>query len=114
MSNIQKTIKDLIQFYIKENYKKYLTDSNIAIIPENKISDVIDTLYTEKKEHLKGFIQSSLRIMMKENYPGDQVVTNLTLAIFSDDELCKNRLCLEIKVYQEMMKNQSVDYSGLE
>jgi len=114
MSNIQKTIKDLIQFYIKENYKKYLTDHNIEIIPDNQISDVIDKLYTEKKEHLKGFILSSLRIMLKENYPGDQSVTNLTLTIFSDDDLCKNRLCLEIKVYQEMLNNQRVDYCTLE
>jgi hypothetical protein len=113
MSNIQKTIKDLIHFYIKENYKKYLTDNNIEIIPENKITDVIDELYTEKKEHLKDFIKSSLKIMLKDNYPGDQLVTNLTLNIFSDDELCKNRLCLEIKVYQEMETNKRVDYSGL-
>jgi hypothetical protein len=113
MSNIQKTIKDLIHFYIKENYKKYLTDHKIEIIPADKISDVIDELYTEKKEHLKVFIKSSLQVMLKDNYPGDQVVTNLILNIFADDELCKNRLCLEIKVYQEMTTKKSVDYSGL-
>jgi len=113
MSDIQKTIKDLIYFYVKENYKKYLTDNKIQIIPENEITKVIDELYTQKKEHLKGFIQSSLKVMLKENYPGDQLITNLTLNIFSDDELCKNRLSLEIKVYQGMEKNKSVDYSGL-
>ncbi len=113
MSNIQKTIKDLIQFYIKENYKKYLTENNIKIIPVDNIPDVIEKLYTEKKEHLKGFIKSSLKIMLKDDYPGDQTITNLTMNIFSDDELCKNRLCLEIKAYQGMAMNKNVDYSGL-
>ena len=113
MSNIQKTIKDLIHFYIKENYKKYLTDNEMKIIPAEKISDVIDELYTEKKEHLKVFIKSSLQLMLKDDYPGDQVVSNLILNIFTDDELCKNRLCLEIKAYQEMAVNKNVDYSGL-
>ena len=51
--------------------------------------------------------------MMKENYPGDQTVNNLTLNIFSDDDLCKNRLYLEIKIYQEKLANGTVNYSEL-
>ena len=113
MSNIQKTIKDLIYFYIKENYKKYLIDNDIEMIPDNKIDDVIDELYTEKKEHLIGFIKSSLLIMLKDEYPGDQTITNITLTIFSDDDLCKNRLCLEIKAFQTMNMSEKVDYSYL-
>lgn len=113
MSNIQKTIKDLIYFYIKENYKKYLTDNELQLIPEDNIKSVIETLYTEKKDHLRQFIKDSLRIMMKENYPGDQNVNNLTLNIFSDDDLCKNRLYLEIKIHQEKLANGKVNYSEL-
>ena len=29
MSSVDKHIKDLIQFYVKENYKHYLTKNNI-------------------------------------------------------------------------------------
>tara|TARA_B100000123_G_scaffold212668_1_gene161400 strand:+ start:164 stop:508 length:345 start_codon:yes stop_codon:yes gene_type:complete len=111
MSNIQKNIKDLIYFYIKENYKKYLQDNSLTIIPNDKIRPVIDSLYTDKKEHLKEFIKSSLKLLMKDEYPGDQTITNLTLNIFSDDELCKNRLLLEIKVYQESLNTQQINYS---
>lgn len=111
MSNIQKNIKDLIYFYIKENYKKYLQDNSLTIIPNDKIRSVIDSLYTDKKEHLKEFIKSSLKVLMKDEYPGDQTITNLTLNIFSDDELCKNRLSLEIKVYQESLNKQQINYS---
>ena len=30
MSNLQSTIKDLIFFYVKTNYEKYLKDNNIC------------------------------------------------------------------------------------
>lgn len=113
MSNIQKNIKDLIYFYIKENYKKYLQDNSLEIIPENDIKTIIEKLYSDKKEHLKQFIRSSLQIMMKHEYPGDQTINNLMLNIFTDDELCKNRLYLEIKVYQENKINGHVNYSEL-
>lgn len=113
MSNIQKTIKDLIYFYIKENYKKYLQENSLIIIPNEKLRSVIDSLYTDKKEHLKEFIKSSLKVIMKDDYPGDQTITNVTLNIFSDDELCKNRLLLEIKVYQESLDKKHIDYSNI-
>jgi len=74
---------------------------------------VIDSLYTDKKEHLKEFIKSSLKVIMKDDYPGDQTITNVTLNIFSDDELCKNRLLLEIKVYQESLDKKHIDYSNI-
>ena len=113
MSNIQKTIKDLIYFYIRENYKKYSDENELKIIPETEIRNVIEKLYTEKKDHLRQFIKDSLKIMMKENYPGDLMVNNLTLNIFNDDELCKNRLVLEIKLYQEQQTTGDVNYSKL-
>ena len=113
MSNIQKTIKDLIYFYIKENYKNYLKENELMIIPNDNIMNVIETLYTDKKEHLKEFIKSSLKIMIKDDYPGDQTITNLTLNIFSDDDLCKNRLHMEIKIYQEKLQTGKVNFTDL-
>ena len=37
MSSVDKHIKDLIQFYVKENYKHYLTKNNITHINEPDI-----------------------------------------------------------------------------
>ena len=67
--SLQKHIKDLIFFYVKTNYNQYLEDQDIKIIPEDKINDVIENLYDNRKEHLKIFIKESLKIMLKEEVP---------------------------------------------
>jgi len=51
--------------------------------------------------------------MIKDDYPGDQTITNLTLNIFSDDDLCKNRLHMEIKIYQEKLQTGKVNFTDL-
>ena len=48
-----KMIKDLIIFYVKENYKSYLIEKNIEVIENKNLDNVINELYTQKKEHLK-------------------------------------------------------------
>jgi len=95
-----KLIQELILFYIKENYNKYLKDHNINKIPDNQINMVISNLYTEKKEHLKEFLKGSLKKVMKEDYIGDLALLNICTEIFNDDNLCKNRLIMEIRNYQ--------------
>ena len=35
MSKLERTIKDLIIFYVKENYNKYLVDNNLTIIEKD-------------------------------------------------------------------------------
>ena len=113
MTTIQKHIKDLISFYIKTNYNNYLTENKIKTIPENKLEDVITKLYSERKEHLKNFVKQSLKTILKEEYPGDLVILNILTDIFSDDELCKNRLIVEIKLHQQKEKEGKNDYSKL-
>jgi hypothetical protein len=113
MTTIQKNIKDLIFFYIKTNYNNYLEENKLQFIPDDKINGVISQLYTERKEHLKFFIKESLKKMLKENYPGDLVVLNILLEIFSDDELCKNRLITEIKLHQQKIIEGKNDYSKI-
>ena len=50
----------------------------------------------------------------KENeYPGDQTIKNILLNIFQDDELCKNRLSIEIKLHQQKIRNGNNDYFKL-
>ena len=113
MGTLQKNIKDLIFFYVKTNYEKYLEDNSINTIPEDKLSDVINTLYTQRKDHIQIFIIDSLKELLKEEYPGDQIIKNILLNIFQDDELCKNRLSSEIKLHQQKMRDGKSDYNKL-
>ena len=53
MSDYLSIIKELITFYTKTNYQKYLEDNEIETIPTLQINSVVDKLYTNKKEHLK-------------------------------------------------------------
>jgi hypothetical protein len=111
--SLQKNIKDLIFFYVKQNYENYLKVNEIEYISEDKITEVISSLYLERKDHLKEFIKTSLKQVMKEEYPGDLVILNIMIDIFSDDELCKNRLIVEIKLHQQKMTGGKNDYSKL-
>lgn len=112
--SLQKNIKDLVFFYVKTNYEKYLEENKIKIIPDDQIDTIIHKLYSERKEHIKEFIQSSLKQIMKPNeYPGDQNIRNILLNIFQDDEFCKNRLLVEIRLHQQKMKGEKNDYSKL-
>ena len=100
MSQLEKTIKELILFYVKENYNKYLTENNIIKIQNDKINEVIEELYDNKKEHLKQFIKESLKELLKGDYPGDLIINNICFDVFQDDKLCKNRVCKEIELHQ--------------
>ena len=113
MNNLQKTIRDLIFFYVKENYHQYLTDHNLDEIPKNNIRGIINKLYTTKKDHLKDFLKSSLIILLKDDYPGDLVILNIIVDIFADDELNQNRLYLEIVTYQENIKKGKNNYKDI-
>ena len=110
--SLQKNIKDLIYFYVKTNYNQYLEDQEIKIISEDKINSVIENLYDNRKEHLKKFIKESLQTLLKDEYPGDLVILNILVDIFSDDTLCKNRLLVEIKLHQQTLVGQA-DYTKL-
>ena len=101
MSDYLSIIKELITFYIKTNYEKYLVDNEIATIPSEQIDNVVDTLYTNKKEHLKTFILSSMKELLKDEYPGDLIISNILNDILRDDQLCKITLKNEIDLYQK-------------
>ena len=96
----QKLIQDLVMFYVKENYTNYLKEKNIEIIPNNDIEKIVDRLYIERKPHLKTFIMSSMKQIMCEDYIGDLFINNILNDVFNDDEVCKNRIILEIKQFQ--------------
>ena len=100
MSSTSKLIQDLILFYVKENYNHYLKKNKIEKIPNEKIREVVQMIYGDKKDHLKEFLKGSLKELMKDEYIGDLPLLNICNEIFEDDELCINRLTLEIKNYQ--------------
>jgi|TARA_B110000285_G_scaffold215443_1_gene261782 hypothetical protein len=100
MSNAGKLIQDLILFYVKENYIHYLKEENIKKIPDEKIKEMVQKIYGDKKEHIRTFLKVALKDLMEEKYIGDLALMNICNEIFEDDELCINRLTLEITNYQ--------------
>lgn len=105
MATTETLIRDLIMFYVKENYNQYLSENSITSIPDTDIDKVINNLYSERKEHLKVFIKESLKKIMKEEYIGDLVLNNILIDIFRDDDLCKNRIRMEIVEYQKSIRS---------
>lgn len=101
MTTNETLIRDLIMFYVKENYNQYLSEKSITSIPDSDLEMVINNLYSERKEHLKVFIKESLKKIMKEEYIGDLVLNNILIDIFRDDDLCKNRIRMEIIEHQK-------------
>jgi len=105
MTTNETLIRDLIMFYVKENYNQYLSEKSITSIPYSDLEMVINNLYSERKEHLKVFIKESLKKIMKEEYIGDLVLNNILIDIFRDDELCKNRIRMEIIEHQKSIQS---------
>ena len=96
----QKNIRDLLVFYVKTNYEQYLKEHNLQFISNHELSSIIDTLYIERKPHIKVFIKESLKELLKNDYPGDCLIDSIIREIFSDDQVCKERLYIEIEAYQ--------------
>jgi hypothetical protein len=108
MSNLERTIKDLVIFYIKENYNKYLSDNNLKSIDVKDLKKVISDMYYPKKEDLREFVKNCMKEMTKDKpdeYPGDLVINNIFYDIYQDDELNINRIYNEIKLFQENNNN---------
>ena len=113
MCSLEKRIRDIIHFYVNENYKNYLKTNNLETIQEDNIPNVVDELYTQKKEHIQVFVKDSLSIMLKDEMPEEYIINNLLSEIFRDDELCKNRLTMEIKIHQQKAINGIIDYNNI-
>ena len=113
MCTLEKRIRDLIHFYVKENYNHHLKSKNISTIAEEDIPKVVEELYTDKKSHIQGFVKSSLQVMLKDEMPEEYIINNLLSEVFRDDELCKNRLTIEIKVHQQKLTTGTVDYNKI-
>ena len=78
-NNPEKLVQDLILFYVKENYNIYLREHQLKKIPDSSLDTVISELYSQRKDHLKEFIKSSLKEIMKDDYVGDLVINNMLI-----------------------------------
>ena len=63
MCSLEKRIRDLIHFYVKENYNHHLQKNELTFIKEEDIPAVVDQLYTVKKDHIQVFVKDSLKVM---------------------------------------------------
>lgn len=113
MCTLEKRIEDLIQFYVKENYKYYLQSNNLSFIEESDIPKVVDKLYTEKKLNIQKFVIDSLKVMLQDEMPEEYIVKNILSEVFRDDELCKNRVSMELKIHQQKISSGKVDYNKI-
>ena len=103
-----KMIKDLVIFYVKTNYEEYLKSNSIEKIEDDCISSVVDSLYTEKKEHLREFILNSMRELLKTEYPGDLPINAILNDVFRDDDFNKTKLVQEITSYQALKQKKNI------
>ena len=102
-----KYIKELIIFYVKQNYNAYLKEKKIDYIIQEELDNIINILYIQKKDHLKEFIKNSMKELLKDDYPGDLFINNIIIDVFRDDELCKQTLKTEIELYQKNNLNSN-------
>lgn len=91
----EKKIRDCILKYVRVKYNQFLLDNKISSIPQNEIITVVDSLYSNNKHKLIEFIKTN--IVNSDN----TIIKPMLKNIFSDDDICKTRLALEIKQYQE-------------
>lgn len=105
---MDKTITDIVVFYAKTNYKKYLEDNNIERIPDDKIYEVVTLLYDNKKSHIKQFVIDTYKKLCEKNkstFPGELVIKNILFDIFQkdEDEYVKNKIAFIIKDHQNKL-----------
>lgn len=109
--NLPTTIRNIVFYYIKAHYNKYLTDNNITLIPKDELPIVVGNLYDTNSLDLKKYIRGTMR----KNFPDyDQNFTlktsteEIILEMFDDPQYSKNRLVIEIESHQNSKKSKNL------
>ena len=104
LKDLPQTIANIVLYYIKRQYNKYLQDNNLKFIPEDDIKGVVGGFYSEKEQELKKFIRNTMR----KNFPDyDKNLAMKTgteeiiLEIFDDREFSITKVALEISNFQK-------------
>tara|TARA_A100001015_G_C15024088_1_gene729521 strand:- start:2419 stop:3027 length:609 start_codon:yes stop_codon:yes gene_type:complete len=102
-------IRFIIMAYAKERYGDILVKSGRQYLEEDEILEVVNCIYSDEKFQLQQHIRATMRNIYQENY---QVlaIENILFDIFSDEELAKNRVILEIQKFQEFKKKKTKIY----
>jgi hypothetical protein len=112
MSNLNENIRNIIFYYIKQKYNNYLKENNKTYVEQQELEDLIDKLYVQEKNVLQEYIRGCLRDMMANSY-NSPLIENIIFEIFSDEQLAKNRVVMEINSFQENKKNKNNVYEAL-
>ena len=95
-------VRDITYFYIKFYYDKELIDTKQKTLEEDKLKEMINTLYINKSGELKKYIRDTLKENMGDSY-NSFASENIILEMFSDPEYSKYRVFLEIIEYQKKL-----------
>ena len=101
-NNLLSMVRDITYFYIKFYYDKELIDTKQKTLAEDKLKEMINTLYINKSGDLKKYIRDTLKENMGDSY-NSFASENIILEMFSDPEYSKYRVFLEIIEYQKIL-----------
>ena len=92
-------IREIIFFYVKHYYDKYLTEHQLKHMNDADIDAFIQKHYTEKEKELREYVRTNLKSNLGANY-NSIAVENILLEISSDPTMAKERIRIEIQDYQ--------------
>jgi len=92
-------VKDILFFYVKYYYDKKLKELNTNQLNNEEVKLFIEEQYVNKKSNLKDYIRKSLKKNQGDNY-SVLATENILLEMFSDVEMGKERIKIEILDYQ--------------
>ena len=102
--DLPKTISNIVLYYVKKQYHKYLELNNIKMIPEEDIKAVVNNFYVEKEQELKKFIRNTMRKNFPDydqNFAMKTGTEEIILEIFDDKDFSVTKVSLEISNYQK-------------
>lgn len=92
-------IREIIFFYIKHYYDKYLSQNNITIMDTTHIDSFIKQYFTDKEKELRDYIRNTLKKNQGASY-NSIAVENILLEMSSDPNMAKERIRIEIQDFQ--------------
>jgi hypothetical protein len=92
-------VREIIFFYVKHYYDKYLSSKGLKNMSDADIDSFIQIYYTEKEKELREYVRNSLKKNLGSGY-NSIAVENILLEISSDPNMAKERIRLEIIDYQ--------------
>ncbi len=92
-------IREIIFFYVKHYYDKYLTQTNITTMNDAHVDMFIKQYYTDKEKELREYVRNTLKKNQGSAYNSISV-ENILLEISSDPSLAQERIKLEIQDFQ--------------